>query len=231
MLTVPSSSSVLFIFANVRLRVVEAHRRLIKTSINLVINQAPNFAIRAIVMLQMTIIETVFTLSELEDPTSLIILIIVYVDRLCGVSTAYFLLATLNTRAKWPPLKVEKGYQHDREANVNSDDHWPLRRGIFCSRDIHPLEVNLKAFAVNHISCTTSHDVDFICARERVLDASFCYDHMLYLLLIHPETWVEGTPELDFTTYWDLCHCHVKPDWKHGRPNVRFQWIVPRIVL
>ena len=87
------------------------------------------------------------------------------VDRRCaGGPRAHSVLAPLEAPENGSPLEVKERERHDREADVDCDDHGPVgvHAGLGCLRDQRKL--NFEARADNRAFCAPVHDVYFVSA-------------------------------------------------------------------
>ena len=144
-----------------------------------------------------------------------------------------FFLAPLAALKEGSPLEVKESDKHEAESDVNGNDHGPVSLVFFRSLDCHQLILYLEVGAGRgwNAFVASCHNVNLVGAAE-VMGFALLHDsEVLYLFLIHPEAWVEGTPELHFTTFRKFGHSYSYLVRKHSRPDVWLIFFLPGFVL
>jgi len=88
-----------------------------------------------------------------------------HVDRALAVLGALCHAALAATKSA-PPLKVEEGKKHNRESNIDCDDHWIVNLLFIGLHESLLLEIVLKGPASLIIGLTSCNNIDLIRALK-----------------------------------------------------------------
>lgn len=145
--------------------------------------------------------------------------------------------ASLEAAEGAPPFEVKERDQHQREANVDGDDHGPFREVLFDRLEGDFAVVKFKSAAGLVVRFASSDDPNLIRALEHDLLIAISLLDILSrdyfcnkFVLIFPEVGPVIAQHEYLTVLWDCLDIDAELDGVHLCPHVRQIFIFPLLV-